>query len=217
MQRRSWFCLKMPEEIVHRLGFFKKSLTFVPYGLLKLWYATLRLRMDAPTKAVLSEFPKNPCVIYFWHQNLFVAPMLRRLRKNRPMYGLVSASKDGAWLEALVHWFDVKSIRGSSTRRGRTALLELEQVAHENCDIIITPDGPKGPPCVIKEGSLRWVCERNFTVIVLRLEISDAWKLNSWDGFRIPKPFSTVYLTATMFDTKNFEFEGLRELVGRGM
>ena len=207
----------MPEEIVHHLGFLKRSLTLVPYALLKLWYAALRLRMDAPTKAVLSECPKNPCVIYFWHHNLFVAPMLRQLRKNRPMYGLISASKDGAWLEALARRFDVKSIRGSSNRRGRTALLELEQVAHENCDIIITPDGPKGPPCVFKEGSLRWACERNFTVIALRLEISDAWNLNSWDGFRIPKLFSTIRLTATMFDTKNFEFEGLRELVRRGM
>ena len=217
MQHRSWFCLKMPEEMVHHLGFFKRSLTLVLYALLKLWYATLHLRMDAPTKAILSEFPKKPCVIYFWHHNLFVAPMLRRLRENRPMYGLISASKDGAWLEALAHWFDVKSIRGSSTRRGRTALLELEQVAHENCDIIITPDGPKGPPCVFKEGSLRWVCGRNFTVITLHLELSDAWKINSWDGFLIPKPFSTVCLTATMFDTKNFECEGLRELVRGGM
>ena len=217
MQRRSWFCLKMPEEMVHRLGFFKRSLTLLPYALLKLWYATLHLRMDALTKAVLSECPKNPCVIYFWHHNLFVAPMLRRLRKNRPMYGLISASRDGAWLEALAHWFDVKSIRGSSSRRGRTALLELEQVVHENCDIIVTPDGPKGPPCVFKEGSLRWACERNFTVITLHFEMPDAWKLNSWDGFRIPKPFSTVYLTATMFDTKNFEFEELSELVRRGM
>ena len=207
----------MPEEIVHRLGFFKRSLTLVAYGLLKLWYATLHLRMDAPTKTILSECSKKPCVIYFWHHNLFVAPMLRRLRKNRPMYGLVSASKDGAWLEALVRRFDVKSIRGSSTRRGHTALLELEQVAHENCDIIITPDGPKGPPCVFKEGSLRWTCGHNFTVIVLHFEMPDAWKLNSWDGFRIPKPFSTVHLTATMFDTKHFECEGLRELARRGM
>ena len=217
MRHRSWFYLKMPEGIVHRLGFLKRSLTLLPYGLLKLWYATLRLRMDAMTRAVLSECPKNPCVIYFWHHNLFVAPMLRRLRKNRPMYGLISASKDGAWLEALARRFDVKSIRGSSTRRGCTALLELEQVSHENCDIIITPDGPKGPLCVFKEGSLRWGCGRNFTVITLRLEMTDAWKLNSWDGFRIPKPYSTVRLTATMFDTKNFEFDGLSELVRSGM
>ena len=203
--------------MVHRLGFLKRSLTWPVYVILKLWYATLDLRMDAMTKAILSECPKKPGVIYFWHRNLFVAPMLRRLRKNRPMYGLISASKDGAWLEALVRRFDVKGIRGSSTRRGQTALLELEQVTHEKCDIIITPDGPKGPPCVFKEGSLRWVCERNFTVITLHFDISDAWKLNSWDGFRIPKPFSTLTLTATMFETKNFEFDGLRELVRRGM
>ena len=207
----------MPEEIVHRLGFFKKSLAWLVYVLLRLWYTTLRLRMDTATKAVLSTSLSNPCVIYFWHRNLFVAPMLRQLRKKRVMYGLISASKDGAWLDALTRWFDVCGIRGSSTRRGHTALLELEQRAHKNCDVIITPDGPKGPPCICKEGSLRWACQRKFTVIALHLEMSDAWHLRSWDEFRIPKPFSAIRVAAMMFDTRNFSPESLYELVQRGL
>ena len=203
--------------MVHRLGFLKRSLTWMVYVILKLWYTTLHLRTDAMTRALLSSFPENPCVIYFWHRNLFIAPMLRSLRRNRPMYGLISASRDGAWLDALVRWFNVKGIRGSSTRRGQTALRELDEHMHEKCDIIITPDGPKGPPCVLKEGSLRWACERNFTVMTFHFEMSDAWQLNSWDGFLIPKPFSTLTLTATMFETRNFEYEGLNELIRREM
>ena len=71
----------------------------------------------------------------------------------------------GAWLETLVKWFHVEAIRGSSSWRGAKALQELETHQNTRCDIIITPDGPKGPRCQCKPGSLHWTAAHHFDVI----------------------------------------------------
>lgn len=177
---------------VHHLGFFKKLCVIPVYLLLRLWYATLRIRIDKSSRNLMASDNMGPCVFYFWHQNLFVAPVLRKLRKHRRMFGLMSASKDGAWLETLVKWFHVEAIRGSSSWRGTKALQELESHQNTRCDIIITPDGPKGPRCQCKPGSLHWTTSHHFDVIALNFKMHRFWQLNSWDGFKIPYPFSKI-------------------------
>ena len=180
------------KRIVHHLGFFQKLCVFLIYLLLRIWYATLRVRIDKASSKVMALNSTRPCVFYFWHQNLFVAPLLRKLRKHRRMFGLMSASKDGAWLESLVKWFQVEAIRGSSSWRGAKALQELEIHQNTRCDIIITPDGPKGPPFQCKPGSLHWTATHHFDVIALNFKMRRFWQLNSWDGFKIPIPFSKI-------------------------
>ena len=177
---------------VHHLGFFKKLCVIPVYLLLRLWYATLRIRLDRSSQKCMASDSSYPCVFYFWHQNLFVAPVLRKLRKHRRMFGLMSASKDGAWLETLVKWFHVEAIRGSSSWRGAKALQELETHQNTRCDIIITPDGPKGPRCQCKPGSIHWTVSHHFDVIALNFKMYHFWQLSSWDGFKIPLPFSKI-------------------------
>ena len=184
------------ERIVHHLNFFKRLLIIPVYLLLRLWYLTLRVKMDSQTQQLMKSAQNRVCVFYFWHHNLFAAPMLRKLRKNRYIYGLMSASKDGAWLEALVKWFGVEAIRGSSSWRGKTALNELEQRKNFVCDIIITPDGPKGPCCRCKPGSIKWALMHNFEIIGLCFSMNRFWSLRSWDRFKIPVPFSTISIQA---------------------
>ena len=181
---------------VHHLNIWKRLLLIPIYCILRVWYATLRLKMDDETKRLLLSNDQKPCVFYFWHDALFMAPLLRKFRGKRPMYGLMSASKDGAWLEALVHWFHVEAIRGSSTWRGSVALKELEMNAHKPCDIVITPDGPKGPRHRCKHGSLKWAFENHFSVICLQINTPHAWSLSSWDRFRLPIPFSCLSVKA---------------------
>ena len=189
---------------VHHLSFIQKLWIYPIYVVLRLWYMTLRIVMDENSRRVMESRTRVPCVFYFWHHNLFVAPILRKMRGERPMYGLMSASKDGAWLESLVKMFQVKAVRGSSTWRGALALKELDP-CDQNCDIIITPDGPKGPCCVMKPGSVKWVCQKEFNVIALSFKMQNAWKLKSWDHFHLPKPFSKIKVTAKMFTTKQNE------------
>lgn len=180
------------KRIVHHLSFFQRLLVIPVYLLLRIWYASLRITLDKSSQNLMASNSACPCVFYFWHQNLFVAPVLRKLRKHRRMVGLMSASKDGAWLETLIKWFNVDAIRGSSSWRGARALQELDTQVKNLCDIIITPDGPKGPRCQCKSGSLHWTVLHNFDVIALKFKMYRFWQLKSWDGFKIPIPFSKV-------------------------
>ena len=201
------------KRIVHHLSFLQKLCVLPVYGILRLWYMTLKITLDEDSQRIMATRTDKSCVFYFWHHNLFVAPLLRKMRGNRPMYGLMSASKDGAWLESLVKMFHVNAIRGSSTWRGSLALKELEQYK-QNCDIIITPDGPKGPRCVIKTGSVKWACQRNFNIISLKFEMKNAWKLKSWDRFHLPKPFSKIIVKANVFHPcQNEEISSLQDRI----
>lgn len=187
--------IKIKRKVYH-LNFWKQLLLVPIYCILRLWYMSLRLKMDKITQDLLLNKNQQTCIFYFWHDALFMAPLLRKFRNGRLMYGLMSASKDGAWLEALVRWFNVRAVRGSSTWRGSVALKELEENSHKTCDIIITPDGPKGPRHVCKQGSLKWVLENNFCIICLQIHTSNVWTLSSWDQFRIPLPFSYLSVKA---------------------
>lgn len=193
------------KRIVHHLGFCQKLFVIPVYLILRIWYATLRIRLDAFSKKLMKSNAEGPCVFYFWHQNLFIAPVLRELRKHRRMFGLMSASKDGAWLENLVKKFHVEAIRGSSSWRGAKALQELETHQNTPCDIIITPDGPKGPRYQCKPGSLHWTASHHFDVIAINFKMHRFWQLNSWDGFKIPVPFSKIFVQVHKITYKSAE------------
>ena len=65
-----------------------------------------------------------------------------------------SASRDGGFLAAILECFGVQPVRGSTSRRGAQALLELTGWAERGYDLAITPDGPRGPCYVVQEGAL---------------------------------------------------------------
>jgi lysophospholipid acyltransferase (LPLAT)-like uncharacterized protein len=103
---------------------------------------------------------------------------------------MVSASKDGGFLSGILECFGVQPVRGSSSRRGPQALLELKSLAERGYDLAITPDGPRGPCYVVQDGvmSLAQLTERPIIPVSYNLR----WKLRmrSWDRFQIPLPFS---------------------------
>ncbi len=75
-----------------------------------------------------------------------------RRDRQRRLAALVSASRDGGLLAAILELFGVQPVRGSSSRRGAQALLELTTWAERGYDLAITPDGPRGPRYVVQEG-----------------------------------------------------------------
>ncbi|MDR2769314.1 MAG: lysophospholipid acyltransferase family protein [Puniceicoccales bacterium] len=187
---------------IHHLNIFQKIfLWFIHFGL-RIWYSTLRLQMAEACERILQMDPQASCVFYFWHNWLFAAPKLIRYRRGRTLHGLISASRDGAWLEGLMSFFGIKAIRGSSSWRGGNALMELKRICNQCvCDIIVTPDGPRGPRHRCKAGSLKFAAEAQLPVIFLSFKASNAWTLHSWDRFQIPKPFSKITIRATYCET----------------
>jgi len=82
--------------------------------------------------------------------------------------------------------------RGSSSRRGAQALIELASWLSEGYDIALTPDGPRGPCYKLSPGLVLLAKNDGNPIMPLAVRYHDSWKLKSWDQFRIPKPFSRV-------------------------
>jgi len=135
-------------------------------------------------------------VIYCtWHNRLALSMKLHSILRRRHyraegLAGLVSASRDGAFLSAILGRFGVQSVRGSTSRRGPQALLELVTMAENGFDLAITPDGPKGPSYVVQEGVLALAQVTGLPVVPVSYHLGRKIQLKSWDRFQIPLPFS---------------------------
>lgn len=137
-----------------------------------------------------------PQAIYcIWHNRLALSiqAYLKFARPNTESNGLavmVSASRDGALLARVLERFGVQPIRGSTSRRGPQALLELVGWAERGFDLGITPDGPRGPCYEIQEGVI-WLGQlTGLPIYPFSYDVGWAIRAGSWDRFIIPLPFS---------------------------
>ena len=78
---------------------------------------------------------------------------------------------------------------------GATALLQLSQILAEGGDVVITPDGPRGPAYELGPGPIFLAQKTGAEVLPINLEYSSCWRLKNWDRFILPKPFSEVRVT----------------------
>jgi lysophospholipid acyltransferase (LPLAT)-like uncharacterized protein len=108
-------------------------------------HATLRVRHVYPER--LERLPQY--IIAFWHEHLL---LMLHCRFRRPITVLTSRSRDGELMARAFPLFGVDVARGSSTRGGSAALRAMIRAARQGSNIVFTPDGPKGPRRVAKEG-----------------------------------------------------------------
>jgi len=135
----------------------------------------------------------EPVIFCLWHNRLAISMMVHR-RHPRKLAALVSASKDGALLAAVLAKFGVEQVRGSSSRRGPQALLELTTRGQRGYDLAVTPDGPKGPRYIVQAGIISLAQVTGFPIVAVTCNTFRKMSLKSWDGFQIPLPFSRCEL-----------------------
>jgi hypothetical protein len=87
----------------------------------------------------------------------------------------------------------MKAVRGSSSRNGREAASALVEVLRSGCDVGITPDGPRGPVYEMKPGALIVARRAHPRVCLVGMDFESSWRVASWDGFHLPRPFSRVH------------------------
>ena len=176
----------------------------------KLWQATVRFKCSRGVKQTLTA--NKRVIVLIWHNRIFITPMLKkRFRRKHRMSGLISPSRDGAWLAAAFKMFDVETIRGSSRRRGAMAVKEMVGAIHGGSDICITPDGPRGPMYSIKKGALKVAELSGAQVMIIRAKYRHYFTIGTWDKFMMPLPFSTVDLVTEPLRT----YAELEELANR--
>ena len=162
------------------------------FHLLRLLGRTLRYEIEDRAGIVGKPVGKN-FIGALWHNRLLIFPLvLRRFFSNRDGAALISASRDGDLLSDAIHRFDYDVVRGSSSKLGATGLLQLSEVLAGGRDVVITPDGPRGPAYELGPGIIFLAQKTGADVLPMNMEYSSCWRVKSWDRFIIPKPFSRV-------------------------
>jgi lysophospholipid acyltransferase (LPLAT)-like uncharacterized protein len=111
----------------------------------------------------------NPIIIAFWHGRQLMMPLAYR---GSSASILISQHRDGEIIARIMKYFGFASIRGSSTRGGGQAVRQLLKVAHQGQDLVITPDGPRGPACRVQTGVMYLAKLTGFPIVPLTFACS---------------------------------------------
>lgn len=141
------------------------------------------------------KHPHGPMIFCLWHNRLGLSMRIweqfgREKIHSSGLVALISASHDGGLLARALRYFDVDAVRGSSSRRGPQALLELTSYTERGFSIAITPDGPRGPRYVVQDGIIALAQVSGMPILPVSASIGWKWTLNSWDRFHVPLPFT---------------------------
>jgi lysophospholipid acyltransferase (LPLAT)-like uncharacterized protein len=186
-----------------------KSLGKLAWYTVKAIGKTLSIEMHGCDEDFYGE--KSRQVIFaLWHGRLFF-PMF--CRRNYGIYVLVSEHRDGGIITSSLDSAGFRTVRGSSTRGGSKALVQLIELARQGAKIAFTPDGPKGPRWKFQPGAVYLAAKTGLPVVPITGSASRAYYFKSWDSFQLPLPFSRgvlntgePYEVTGGLDSDNIEF-----------
>ena len=131
-------------------------------------------------------------IMAFWHGRVLTATYYFR---QRDIVVMISENFDGEWIARIIERFGFRTSRGSTSRGGRRALLQLKREMDRGRPSGFAVDGPRGPARQAQPGAV-WLAKLTGNPVVpFHMEASRYWSLKSWDRTQIPKPFSTVALS----------------------
>ena len=180
--------------VPHKAKWYQRAGAYLVFLLARTITSTLRYEWrDA---SGFHHGGASEAAIYcLWHNRLalsmkFFHGYIKPRKKSAGLAVIVSASEDGAFLAAILRCFQVQPVRGSSSRRGPQALLELTTWADRGYDLAITPDGPRGPCYRIQEGVTSLAQVTGLPIVPASCHLGWKIRLKSWDRFQLPVPFS---------------------------
>lgn len=162
------------------------------FGLYRGWARTLRLQVEDPHD-VASLVRNQPVIFAIWHNRLLMLPrVFDPAFPTRQSFGLISASRDGDFIAAFIERSGYGTIRGSSSRKGVLALRQLVDTLAAGDNVLLTPDGPRGPVYQVSQGIVFLAQKSGAPIVPIHMEYSSCWRMKSWDRFVVPRPFATL-------------------------
>jgi lysophospholipid acyltransferase (LPLAT)-like uncharacterized protein len=180
--------------VPHKAKWHQRAGAFLVFISLRALMVTVRCRMRNHSEFLAPNAP-GPAIFCFWHNRLASCIKVYESHRKphasgRNMAALISASRDGAFLACILELFGVQPVRGSTSRRGPQAMLELTTWAERGYDLTITPDGPRGPCYEIQEGVISLAQVTGLPVVPVAFNVNWKLRVKSWDRFQIPLPFA---------------------------
>lgn len=175
---------------------FKKTyvrniVSAVVAGYLRFVYWTSRWKVQGVEHMSLLIDDKKPVIVVFWHNAMTMAPFA--WIKGVPFHMLISEHGDGQLIARIVQHFGIQCIAGSSSRQqGTVTLKKMLRALKEGVSVGITPDGPRGPRGVLKEGIYALAKLSECPVLTLQWHSNSVCTLRTWDHMKIPLPFGFI-------------------------
>ena len=131
----------------------------------------------------------------------------RHIHKKHPASAIISSHFDGALIARTLQFLKIRPLRGSSRKGAKQVLLQAFKSIKAGEEVLITPDGPKGPRHTMSDGAVGIALKSKLPIFVMNFTATSYWQLNSWDRFVIPKPFSKVdfYIQSVSIDDMTLE------------
>jgi lysophospholipid acyltransferase (LPLAT)-like uncharacterized protein len=173
----------------------KRFLAWLSSFVIHLVGSTLRMTVEDRGN-VVNQPDHPPVIIAFWHnRTALMAYFYERYCRDRTALTFISRSRDGQFMTDVASRFGIKAVRGSSSRHGTSAMLAAIRAAGDpRVDLVITPDGPRGPRYQIQPGLLRLSQATQRPIVAITYGLKWKYQLKSWDRFHVPLPFSTCHL-----------------------
>jgi lysophospholipid acyltransferase (LPLAT)-like uncharacterized protein len=133
-----------------------------------------------------------PVIAVLWHNRVAILADFMPAEIRHGAVALASASRDGEVAARALRIFGFQVVRGSSSRGGYQALLELRRKLDERITVGLTVDGPRGPRYEVHPGAVLLAEWTGLPVVPVSLNAPCRWELKGWDRTQIPKPFSRV-------------------------
>ena len=129
----------------------------------------------------------GPPIYTAWHDQVFLATYYFRRRR---IVVMTSRSFDGEYIARFIQRFGYGAARGSSTRGGTGALVEMVRLVRAGCPAGFTSDGPRGPRRVAKMGAVLLAKKTGRPVLPFAVCAARRYEVPSWDRLQIPLPFT---------------------------
>lgn len=133
----------------------------------------------------------GPVLYVITHGALLPAAYVHR---DRRIQVLVSESRDGETITRIIGTLGFGTVRGSSTRGGARAVVEMAGRGRAGFDLAVTPDGPRGPRMAAEPGAAVVAARSGLPVVPIGVGARRAWRARSWDRFLVPRPFAEVWI-----------------------
>jgi len=167
-------------------------LSYIMQIILNISFRTSKVIIHGQEYLTTENKSNSPVLICTWHTRLIYAVYFFKNPKYN-LHALISGHRDAEVLARIMSRWNIKLIRGSSTRGWKHAIVQMQKTLKDSTSVLaVTNDGPKGPPKIAKAGSVKMAIKNNAKMIMITAHSSKFFEFNTWDKFRIPKPFSTI-------------------------
>jgi lysophospholipid acyltransferase (LPLAT)-like uncharacterized protein len=167
------------------------AIAAVAAPLVALLCSTLRWKVEGAERWDEVVRAGRQPILALWHGRIFAGLQYFR---DRGVVVITSQNFDGEWIARILGRFGFGTARGSTSRGGARALVQLRRELAAGRPVAFTLDGPRGPARVAQPGAVWLSGATGHPILPFHIEASRFWTLSSWDAAQIPKPFSTVAL-----------------------